>query len=121
MRYAKHSRSMKAKSVHTRAGTHTGGARGKKAMPSGLGARVGEHSGGATGPGPHAPSTHTKAARVRKRSGGARTAKGKLPRRSRHGDARGGTMGKRPPKMDKSVSRDDFINHAEEALGDTEF
>jgi hypothetical protein len=121
MRYAKKSRSMKAKSLHTRGGMHTGGARGKKALPRGIGMRVGEHSGGALGPGPHAPSTHTKAARVRKQSGGKRTAKGKLPRRSRHGDARGGRMRKRPPKMDQSVSRDDFISHAEEALGDTEF
>lgn len=121
MKRAKHSRSMKAKSLHTRAGMHTGGARGKKAMPRGLGMRVGEHSGGALGPGPHAPSTHTKQARVRKQSGGKRTAKGKLPRRSRPGDKRGGKMGKRPPKMDKSISRDDFITSAEEALGDTEF
>jgi hypothetical protein len=30
-------------------------------------------------------------------------------------------MGKRAPKMDAGLSREDFINRAEEAMGDTEF
>jgi len=122
-RYGKRSRSMKAKSPHTRAGKHTGGAR-KGHVPKMIHpttSRAGMHSGGAMGNGPHAPSTHGPKAKVHKVSGGKRTNKGKLPMRSHPRDRRGGRMGRRAPKMDHSLNREDFINRAEEALGDTEF
>ena len=107
----------------TRAGEHTGGAMKAHVpkMAHGRGAKGGMHSGGAKGEGPHAPSTHTPKAKVHKVSGGKRTGKGKLPRRSHPRDRRGGKMGKRAPKMDAGLSREDFINRAEEAMGDTEF
>jgi len=123
MRYHKVMSRAKAKTLKSRMGKHTGGAMGghKPKMMHGMSSRAGMHSGGAHEAGPHAPSTHSAKAKVHKVSGGKRTGKGKLPMRSRPRDHRGGKMGKRAPKMDRSLNREDFINRAEEALGDTEF
>lgn len=81
-----------------------------------MGSRGSMHSGGAMGAGPKAPSANSKAARVKKHTGGAKTnnrgSMGKPPRQGR---------GHVTTRKRKGMGRDEFISKAEEALGDTEF